>query len=412
MRSLTVSKLAPRRAPGGPEAARAPEIPLSVPALRGNEWKYLKACLDTGWVSSAGPFVERFEQAFAHHLGGAVYAVAVVNGTAGLHLALRAICVEPEDEVIVPTLTFIAPVNAIRYCGAHPVFIDADPQTWQIDVNQVGRFLGQECEVRPDAPGPAVSAKTCWNKRTGHRVRAILPVHVLGLACDMERLNALANTYHLKVIEDAAEAIGVRYHNRPAGMWGDIGVFSFNGNKTLTCGGGGMVVAEKRYTDYVRYLSTQAKDDPRDYYHKEVGYNYRLTNLHAALGLAQLEQLDAFLQRKRNIARRYREAFAEIPNVTPMPQQDGAASWLYTILTPDREQRDSFLAALEDEGIEARPLWRPIHTLPPYKGCQSAGSLETAVNLYERAVSLPSSVGLSDQELARCVQTVRAWAQR
>ncbi|MDP3722482.1 MAG: LegC family aminotransferase [Candidatus Omnitrophota bacterium] len=394
----------------GPPAAERP-IPLSVPELRGKEWAYLKECLDTGWISSVGPFVSRFERKFVDdYVGGAAYTVAVVNGTAGLHLALRAIFVEPDDEVIVPALTFIAPVNAVRYCGAHPVFIDADPQTWQIDVNQVERFLAKECEVRPDVEGPGagVSTQTCWNKRTGRRVRAILPVHLLGLACDMERINALATAYHLKVIEDAAEAIGVRYHNRPAGTWGDIGVFSFNGNKTLTCGGGGMLVTRTpAWANRIRYLSTQARDDQREYVHREVGYNYRLTNLHAAIGLAQLEQLDTFLQRKRDIARRYREAFAGTPEITPMPQQDGAAYWLFTVLVSNRAQRDALLDGLAQEGIEARPLWQPIHMQPPYQGCQLAGSMTVATELYERAVSLPSSVGLTDQELERCVRAVR-----
>ena len=377
-------------------------IPLSVPELRGNEWAYLKECLDTGWVSSAGPFVERFERAVQQWIGP-TYPVAVVNGTGGLHLAMRAMRVQPEDEVLVPSLTFIAPVNAIRYCGAHPVFVDADPATWQMDVRQAAAFLERECEVRGTRPGDV----ECWHKERHRRVRAILPVHVLGLSCAMDEINILAKRYHLRIIEDAAEAIGVRHGPLHAGAWGHIGVLSFNGNKTMTCGGGGMVLASaKVHQTYVRYLSTQAKDDPKEYYHREVGYNYRMTNLQAAVGLAQLEQLPAFLERKRAIARRYREAFTDLPKITPMPQQEGAAYWLYTILTPGREQRDSLVAALEEDGIEARPLWRPIHTLPPYEGCHSAGPLETAVNLYERAVSLPSSVGLSEADLARCAAVV------
>lgn len=389
----------------GPTAAER-TIPLSVPELRGKEWVYLKECLETGWVSSAGPFVDRFERAFAAYVGTS-HAVAVVNGTAGLHVALQAALVRQDDEVLVPALTFIAPVNAIRYRHAHPVFVDADPTSWQMDVKQLKRFLEQECEFRPVVSGPVVSVEECWNKRTGRRVRATLPVHILGLACEMDEIVELARQYHLVVIEDAAEAVGVRYRNRHVGTWGDLGVFSFNGNKTMTCGGGGMVVAEKPYTDYVRYLSTQARDDAREYYHKEVGYNYRLTNLHAAVGLAQLEQLEGFLQRKRDIARRYREAFAGIPEITPMPQQEGAAYWLYTILVSSRAQRDALLAGLTEEHIEARPLWQPIHTQPPYQGCQSAGSITVATDLYERAVSLPSSVGLTDQELERCVRAVK-----
>ena len=341
-------------------------IPLSEPWLCGNEWTYLKECLDSGWISSVGPFVSRFERKFVDdYVGGAAYAVAVVNGTAGLHLALRALCVGPEDEVLVPTLTFIAPVNAIRYCGAHPVFVDADSQTWQMDVGQVERFLTTQCEVRPDVEGPraGVPTQTCWNKQTGRRVRAILPVHLLGLACDMERIRALAKQYHLNVVEDAAEAIGVRSYDqpagtwRPAGTWGDIGVFSFNGNKTLTCGGGGMLVTRKPvWANRIRYLSTQARDDQREYVHGEVGYNYRMTNLHAALGLAQLEQRDKLLDRKRKIAAAYEQALRGLDGITlmPVPPQTEPAYWLYTILLAPGTtvaQRNAVLDRLAAKGI-------------------------------------------------------------
>lgn len=366
-------------------------IPLSEPWLAGNEWAYLKECLDSGWVSSVGPFVGRFEEAFAAFVG-APHAVAVVNGTAGLHLALRAAGVEPDDEVLVPTLTFIAPVNAVRYCGARPVFIDADPQTWQIDVSQVERFLAEQ-------------------KTRQRRVRAILPVHLLGLACDMERIRALAEQYHLKVIEDAAEAIGVRSHGRPAGTWGDIGVFSFNGNKTLTCGGGGMLVTRNPiWANRVRYLSTQARDDAREYVHNEVGYNYRLTNLHAAIGLAQLEQAERLLSRKRAIAAAYEQALRGIEGIAlmPVPPHTEPAYWLYTILLRSgttTAQRNRVLDRFAAEGLEARPLWQPIHTLPPYRGCQVVGG-EVAADLHARAVSLPSSPGMTGEELQRCVETV------
>jgi len=393
------------QAPTSSDASRAAaarqRIPLSEPWLCGNEWAYLKECLDSGWISSAGPFVSRFERKFIEdYVGGPTYAVAVVNGTAGLHLALRAVCVEPGDEVIVPTLTFIAPVNAIRYCGAQPVFIDAAPTTWQVDVSQVARFL-EDCEVR---------AESCWNRKTGRRVRAILPVHLLGLACDMERIHALATRYHLKVIEDAAEAIGVRYRGRPAGTWGDLGVFSFNGNKTLTCGGGGMVVTRNPlWANRVRYLSTQARDDAREYVHNEVGHNYRLTNLHAAIGLAQLEQAERLLSRKRAIAAAYEQALSGIEGVTlmPTPPHTEPTYWLYTILLAPGTtvaQRNRVLDRLAAEGLEARPLWQPIHTLPPYRDGQVVGG-EAASDLHARGVCLPSSAGMTDEDLRRCVET-------
>ncbi len=378
-------------------------IPLSEPRLAGNEWTYLKACLDSGWISSVGPFVSRFEQAFAANVGAA-HAVAVVNGTAGLHLALRAAGVGPGDEVLVPTLTFIAPVNAIRYCGAHPVFIDADPQTWQMDAAGVRRFLEHQCERRGGA---------CVNTRTGRRVRAILPVHLLGSACAMDEIMELGRRYGLMVVEDACEAIGVRSRGRHVGTVGDLGVFSFNGNKTLTCGGGGMVVAaDARQADYVRYVSAQARDDQREYHHRDVGYNYRLTNLHAAIGLAQLEQMDQLLDRKRRIAAAYERALRGIDGITlmPTPPQTDPGFWLYTVLlTPGTTvgQRNAVLDRLAAEGLEARPLWQPIHTLPPYRGCQ-AFDVQVAPDLYARAVSLPSSAGMTEDELQRCVAVANA----
>ncbi len=397
--------------------ARRRRIPLSEPRLTGKEWVYLKECLDSGWISSAGPFVSRFEQAFADYVG-ASHAVAVVNGTAGLHLALRVAGVQPDDEVLVPTLTFVAPVNAIRYCGAHPVFMDAEPATWQMDVSKAERFLAGECEVRTDVHGPAGAVtRTCWNKHTGRRVRAILPVHLLGLACSMDAIMALAARYHLRVVEDACEAIGVRYHDRHCGTWGDLGVFSFNGNKTLTSGGGGIVVTRERlWAQRVRYLSTQARDDQREYHHKEVGYNYRLTSLHAAIGLAQLEQTGQLLARKRAIAAAYERALRGLGGVTlmPTPPHTEPAYWLYTILLKlgtTVAQRNEVLDRFASEGLEVRPLWQPIHTLPPYRACR-AFEVQAAMDLYARGVSLPSSAGMMDEELQRCIAVAKAVLRR
>lgn len=389
----------------------ASRIPLSEPILAGNEWIYLKECLDSGWLSSVGPFVDRFEREFAAYVGGAHQAVAVVNGTAGLHVALRAAGVRPGEEVLVPALTFIAPVNAIRYCHAHPVFMDADPQAWQMDVKKLTRFLEDECELRPDVAGPDGSATTCWNKRSGRKVRAILPVHLLGLACEIDTIVALAKRYSLRVIEDAAEAIGVRYRDRYVGTWGDLGVFSFNGNKTMTSGGGGMVVTKTPYANVVRYLSMQARDDAREYYHADVGYNYRLSNLHAAVGVAQLEQVERLLGRKRAIAAAYQQALSDLKGITlmPRPAATAPAYWLYTVLLKAGttvEERNRVLDRLVAEGLQARALWQPIHTLPPYQHCQ-AFEISVAPDLRARAISLPSSVGVSDEELRRCIAIVR-----
>jgi perosamine synthetase len=333
---------------------------------------------------------------------GAAHAVATVNGTAALHIALLVAGVQPGDEVLVPTLTFIAPVNAIRYCQAHPVFVDADPATWQLDVEKAARFLSQRCKRR---------AGGCYNRRSGRRIRAILPVHLLGLACPMERLMGLAQEHGLRIIEDAAEAMGVRVHGRHAGTFGDIGVLSFNGNKIITAGGGGMLVTKQRdLAERARHLTTQAQDDPAEYVHQEIGYNYRLTNIQAALGAAQLEQLDGFIERKRAIAAAYAEVLRGVAGVTLMPAMDEAQPtyWLYTILLragTTREARQAVIRRLAQQGISARALWHPIHQLPPYEGCETV-EIEHAARLHERGVSLPSSVGLTIEEVRRCAGRV------
>ncbi len=379
-------------------------LSLSEPQLGGNEWRYLKECLDSGWVSSVGPFVERFEREMAAYVG-TTHAVAVVNGTAALHIALLIAGVQPGDEVVVPTLTFIAAVNAIRYCGAEPVFMDSDPQTWQLDVERCEQFLARECRSTTEG---------CVNTMSGRRVRAILPVHLLGLACEMDRLVELARRYGLNVVEDAAEAVGVRYRGRHAGTFGDIGILSFNGNKVMTTGGGGMLVTnESSIAARARYLTTQAKDDPSEYIHHEVGYNYRLTNLQAALGVAQLEQLDSFIMRKRRIARDYAERLRPLQQdgltLMPEPAHTEATYWLYTVLLgadTTRARRQNVIRHLNSEGIGARPLWHPVHRLRPYAACQ-AFEIEWADRLYERALSLPSSVGLEEAEVERCVEALR-----
>lgn len=382
---------------GRTEAAGRRPIGLCEPVLDGNEWRYLQECLETGWVSSAGPFVDRFEQALAAYVGAAE-AVGVVNGTAGLHVALQVVGVQAGDEVLVSALTFVAPANAVRYCGAHPVFADADPGTWQIEAGQVERFLAEECEVRRGA---------CYNRRTGRRVRAIVPVHILGLSCEIDRIVEAASSYHLRVVEDAAEALGVRYRGRHVGTFGDVGVFSFNGNKIVTSGGGGMIVTrDADAARYARYLTTQAKDDGIEYIHHEVGYNYRLTSLQAALGLAQLERIGEFLGRKRAIACAYEASLKPVEGVTlmPTPPQTQPSYWLYTVLLDERTtlaERQAVVSALNARGLGARPLWHPLHSLPPYRDCQTLG-IRHAARLYERAVSLPSGAGLSADDLRRC----------
>lgn len=381
-------------------------LPLSEPYLRGNEWGYVKECLDTGWISSAGPFVSKFEEAVAKYVE-APHTVAVVNGTAAIHLALTTLGTEPGDEVIVSTLTFIASVNAIRYAGAIPVFMDADPASYQMDAEKLGRFLAGECERRDGG---------CFNRRTGRRVRAIVPVHILGLACQIERIVALGREHGVLVMEDAAEAMGVRVNGRHAGTFGDVGVFSFNGNKIVTTGGGGILAtANPELARHAKYLSTQAKNDELEYVHHEVGFNYRLTNIQAAIGLAQMEQLDAFVAERRATAAAYARGLADVPGLTLMPTPAGVEPtfWLYTVLMPEGTtlpRRKAALRTLHGLGIGARPLWHPIHALPPYRDCQ-AFEVEHAMRLYARAVSLPSSAGMAREDLQRCIEGMKQAVQ-
>lgn len=375
-----------------PAAASSSDlIPLMVPEINGNEWRYIKECLDTNWVSSVGPFVERFESEIASRVG-ARFAVATVNGTAALQIALLVAGVKPDDEVLVSTLTFIAPVNAIRYAGAWPVFVDAEPDHWQMDPTGVADFLEQGCSWRDGA---------LCNRLTGRRVTAIIPVHILGHTVDLDPIIEIARKYGLKVIEDATECLGATYKGRGAGSIGDVACFSFNGNKIITTGGGGMLVtSNEEWAQKAKYLTTQAKDDPIEYIHNEIGYNFRLTNIQAAMGCAQLEQLDAFVTTKREIADRYAAALSDIPGIVPMRQASWAKStyWMYTVLIKEKEfginSRD-LLRALTKQKIQCRPLWQPIHQSPAH-AISRVGALPVSEQLYNEALSLPCSVGLSE----------------
>lgn len=386
--------------PGVP--GRIGTVPLCVPEIRGNEWAYIKECLDTNWVSSAGSFVDRFESALAEFVG-AKFAVATVNGTAALHVALLVAGVEPDDEVLVPSLTFIAPANAVRYAGAWPVFIDAEPRYWQMDPEKVAAFLETECRMQDGV---------LINKTTKRRVKAILPIHLLGHPCDMDPIVETARRYKLRIVEDATESLGSRYRETMVGRAGDVACFSFNGNKLITTGGGGMIVTDDpAWAQRARYLTTQAKDDPVEYIHNEIGFNYRLSNIQAAMGVAQMEQLEQYIASKQATARLYEEGLGDLDQVTLMPTQPGAKPtyWLYTILLDEGitvAQRQEVLSELSDQGIDVRPLWHPINSLPPYADCQ-AFQIEHAPSLYRRALSLPSSVGLDGDDLDRVVSAVR-----
>lgn len=389
--------------PGAPPAGGA--IPLCVPEIRGNEWAYVKECLDTGWVSSVGSFVTRFEAMVAARAGTA-HAVATVNGTAALHVALLLAGVEPDDEVVVSTLTFIAPVNAVRYAGAWPVLVDVEPAHWQMDPARLAEFLERGCEWRGGA---------LRNRATGRRVRAVVPVHVLGHPVEMDAVLEVAGRFGLPVIEDATESLGARYRGRPVGSLGDASCFSFNGNKLVTTGGGGMIATgREEWARRARYLTTQAKDDPLEYVHGEVGFNYRLTNVQAAMGVAQMEQVDAYLARKREIAETYGRAFAEVEGIEPMREAPWAESawWLYTVrVDAERFGMDSraLLRALAAAGIQTRPLWQPVHLSPAHPDAFHMGC-PVAEALARDCLSLPCSVGLTPEQQERVVAAVLSCA--
>jgi perosamine synthetase len=381
-------------------------IPLSVPFIAGNEWTYVKDCLDTTWVSSVGSYVDRFEQMVAGVVG-TKHATAVINGTSALQIALLLAGVEPDDEVLVSTLTFIAPVNAIRYIGAWPVLMDADPIYWQMDAAKTVDFLQRGCSWRDGA---------LWNRTSGRRVRAVLPVHVLGHPVDMDPITEAASRFGLSVVEDATESLGARYKERPVGHLGDAACLSFNGNKLFTTGGGGMIVTDHSdWATRAAYLTTQAKDDPIEYEHGEIGYNFRLTNVLAAIGCAQIEQSDQFLAAKRRIAGRYNEALSDIPGIAPMAEAAWASSawWMYTVLVDEAiygADSRSLLRRMGESGVQCRPLWQPMHRSKAHIGAQ-AYRIEIADQLHARALSLPCSVGLSEEDQGRVITLLREYAK-
>jgi len=382
-------------------AAQTEQVPLCVPEIRGNEWKYIKECLDSTYVSYVGAFVTRFERELARRIGTR-YGVATVSGTPALHIALLVAGVEPDQEVLVSTLTFIAPVNAIRYVGAWPVFMDAEPEYWQMDPEKVADFLERECEWRQGA---------LYNRSTSRQVKAILPVHILGHPVNMDPILDLARKYGLVVIEDATESLGASYKGRTVGHLGDISCFSFNGNKLITTGGGGMIATDNQeWAERAKYLTTQAKDDPVEFIHGAIGYNYRLTNIQAAMGCAQLELLDEYIEAKLRIAANYSAALAGVKGVTLMPEAKWANSvfWLYTILVDAAEfgiDSRALLQRFEEAGIQTRPLWQPMHRSPPHRACQ-AYRCQVADRLNRDALSLPCSVGLQSHQQERVLSVL------
>ena len=373
-------------------------IPLSVPNISGNEWKYIQDCLDTGWVSSAGSYVGRFEQSIASFTGAA-HGIACVNGTAALHLALQLAGVKRGDYVLVPNITFVASCNSIHYTGADPLLVDIDPDTWQMDLTLLESFLESKT-YQEEGLTYHTDDQRC--------IRAIMPVHVLGNMCDMDKLQELARTYNLIIVEDSTEALGSTYRGQHAGTFGMFGTFSFNGNKIITTGGGGMIVTQdEALAKHAKHLTTQAKTSPSEYIHDEVGYNYRLVNLLAAMGVAQMELLPGFLERKKEIDRRYREAlepehyiFQKItPHVTPN-------HWLQTMKVKDQQ---AMIRHLNDHGIECRPFWVPMNELQMYQHVPYVTHQHVAQEVYRHCISIPSSTNLTDEQVTKVIDVIRSF---
>lgn len=373
-------------------------IPLSVPNLSGNEWKYIKECIDTNWVSSVGSYVTRFEKEMAEYCQ-VKYAVATASGTAALHISLQLAGVKAGDLVIAPNITFVASVNSIKYTGADPVLIDIDAATWQMDLGLLQKFLEHETELKDGI---------CVHRSTGRVVSAIMPVHVLGNMCDMDRLMQLATDYKLTVIEDATEALGSYFKRKHAGGFGLAGCLSFNGNKIMTTGGGGMILTnDEALAKKAKHLTTQAKSDPEEYYHDEVGYNYRLVNILAAMGVAQLEQLPAFVKRKKEIAQQYTSCLATIDkDIQPqaITKDVDANHWLYTAHVPKQGELRKMLKAA---GVEARPFWVPMNQLPAFKDCIFYSEKNVSDVVYRNCLSLPCSTGITDEQIDQIIGLIR-----
>lgn len=378
-------------------------IPLSVPLLNGNEWKYVKECLDTGWISSAGSFVNQFEEQVAK-FAGAKYGIACMNGTVGLHIAQILSGVTENDHVIAPNITFIATLNAIKYTGASPILIDIDPESWQMDLNLLEAYLEENTDLKI-ADGQSFS----YHKLTQKRIKAIMPVHVLGNMGDVDKLIDIASRFKLDIIEDSTEALGSFYKEKHAGSFGKFGVFSFNGNKIISTGGGGVIVTDdENLAKKAKHLTTQAKVSAMEYIHDEIGYNYRLVNVLAAIGVAQMEEFPSLLENKRTMDQFYRSQLSGIGDIEfqEVSSDVQANCWLFTFKT---KQMRSLLTYLNENGVQSRPFWMPMNQLEMFKNDIFVSNENQSEKIYQTAISIPSSAGITKVEMETVVETIKAF---
>ena len=376
-------------------------IPLAVPNLTGNERKYLNKCIDTTFVSSVGEFVNRIEEMTAK-LCGAKYGVATSSGTTGLHLALTGCGVKRDELVIIPTFTFIATANAVAHCGAVPWLLDISADSWNLDISQLEKEL-KENTVWED--------EIVVHKKTGRRIAAIMPVYTLGNVPDMDKINKIARDFRLPVIADAAASIGAEYKSKKIGELADLTVISFNGNKTVTAGGGGMIVGnDEKLMKKLKHLSTTARVTA-EYDHDMVGFNYRMTNVQAAIGCAQLERAEEFVEKKRAIRKFYNKAFADVERVSLFPITDEVESGCcfsgIVLNQGNLQEVRRICQGLRESGIEARSFWKPVHLQKPYCNALQAGSLKVYSGLWEKILTLPCSTNITEKELKYVAATVK-----
>lgn len=366
--------------------------------MGGNELKYVTECITTGWVSSVGAYVDQFEKMTAEY-AGTKYAVATSSGTTALHICLILAGVGQHDLVIAPNITFIATLNAIKYTGAAPILIDTDANNWQMDIDVLSNFLTTQTEQKNN---------TCYHIATGKRIPIIMPVHVLGNICDMDRLLLIAKQHNLVVIEDSTEALGSYYKGKHAGSFGLMGTFSYNGNKIITTGGGGMIVTnDVALAKRAKHLTTQAKSDPFEYLHDEIGYNYRLVNVAAAMGVAQMEQLPSFIARKKEIIAFYKSALAGVGDIAfQQVSNDVEANWwLPTISTAKQKEA---LKVLNDAKLQSRPFWVPMNQLPMFANDIFVSNNNQADWVYKHCLSIPCSTNITNAQLQQVVDKLQS----
>ena len=379
-------------------------VPLAVPKFIGNEKKYLNECIDTTFVSSVGKFVDRFENDMAAYTG-AKRAVVCVSGTNALHMSLLLVGVKQDDEVLTQALTFIATCNALSYIGAHPVFLDVDRSTMGLSPDAMKEWLQKNAEVRKNTRINEIDKShdfayqedeyACYNKNTGRRIKACVPMHTFGHPVRIEEIAALCKEWHIELVEDAAESIGSKYKGKHTGTFGKVGAISFNGNKTITTGGGGMMLFnDEEFGAYAKHITTQAKIPHRwEFRHDHIGFNYRMPNINAALGCAQLENLDRYIADKRATAAAYAEYFKNVDGIEFFTEPENAFSnyWLNVVILPDHDKQLEFLQETNDDGVMTRPIWDLMTRLPMFEKCENDG-LKNTIWFADRVVNIPSSV--------------------